>query len=228
MPDASGLMSPKDVDGSGYPKIDIAPPVTLTKDALEKLSGPDGGPSKVVKDAVKTRQTAYFNNPDKQFSIAAGKEVTDLMAAMYDTHNQAANAAFIQNLWLQNADKIAALEPAARKKWEDYFSDLTLAGSATGAVNIESLKKGHERRKTFGDGRVFSTPSQYAAYYAQNPDSKAATVYAALTPAEKQGYWKKFLQDGWWLDTAQLDLTTSRSSLTKLVASLVKKASGNK
>jgi hypothetical protein len=230
----SGLMSPKDVDDSGYPKIDITPPVTLTTDALEKLSGPDGGPSKVVKDAVKARQTAYFNNPDKQFSIAADKEVTDLMVAMYDTHNQAANAAFIQNLWLQNADKIASLEPAARKKWEDYFSDLTLAGSATGAVNIESLKKGHARRKLFGDGRVFSTPSQYATYFAKNPKSAGAKLYkytengTERTDEDKARVWKKFLKDGWWLDTNQLDLTPSRTVLADLTQTLVEQATGVK
>jgi hypothetical protein len=229
----SGLMSPKDVDDSGYPKIDITPPVTLTKDALEKLSGPDGGPSEVYMKVFDRTLGAIFSSPAKQFAIDASVEVTDLMSKQYATHNQAAHAAYVQKMWMQSADYIEKLEPAAQEKWEKYFASHIRAASPT--LSIESLKAGLEGRKKWGDGRVFTNPSQYATYYAQNPDSKAAKLYnynsknGTKRSAEvKAIMWKDFLEESYWLDMPQLDNTASRSVVTTLIAGLVKTAEGTK
>jgi len=227
---ASGLMSPKDVDSSGYPNIDIAPPVTLTKDALEKLSGPDGGPSKVYMKVFDRTLGAIFSSPAKQFAIDASVEVTNLMSKQYATHNQAAHAAYVQKMWMQSADYIAKLEPAAQEKWENYFASHIRAASPT--LSIESLKAGHEGRKRWGDGRVFTNPSQYATYYAQNPDSKAAKLYnynkngTDRSDKVKATMWKDFLEESYWLDMPQLDNTVSRSAVTTLIARLVNTAGG--
>jgi hypothetical protein len=204
---ASGLMSPKDVDGSGYPKIDIAPPFTPSKYAREQAEGGGNGPSKVYIRGFNANLNASVNTPLKTIGPELDEKLRRLMVSSSSSENLAAQTERFRQLYFQHKAQRAYKSPEEKDAWRTFFTD-TAEGRTNTTVNLKRLDDGFDTRMTGGDGRILMNPSDYANLYKVKhgttdlvyPKSEAAKKYNAASPAGKREYWRRMLSLGYLID----------------------------
>ena len=204
---ASGLMSPKDVDDSGYQKIDIAPPVTPSKDARERAEGGGGGPSNVYIQGFNSNMNASLNTTLKTIGPELDEDLRILMIGGSSSEYLAAQTERFRQLYFQHKAQRVYEGPEDKNAWRTFFTD-TAEGRTNTTVNLTRLDEGFDTRTAGGDGRILMNPSDYANLYKVkhgtttlvNFKSEAAKKYNAATPAGKREYWRRMLSLGYLID----------------------------
>jgi len=200
----SGLMSPKDVDDSGYQKIDIAPPVTPSKYAREQAEGGGNGPSKDYNDTVEWNLKQAFNNPSKWFGSSVSETLRNLATNTGGgTVNNASQIYELQDTFFSHRKNTPVYKSKqAEGAWRGYFTELAeTSGKST--LDVKRLEESYNwRAGKYGGGEILKDPEAYAKFISQS-DSDFAVEYRGFDEANQNKFWRHMLQFGFLIDVDQ-------------------------
>ena len=202
---ASGLMSPKDVDGSGYQKIDIAPPVTLTKDARERAEGGGNGPSKDYNDTVEWNLKQAFNNPSKWLGSSVSETLRPLaINTSGGTINSASQIYELQDTFFSHRKNTPEYKSKqAEGAWRGYFTEkIETSGKTT--LDVKRLEESYKWRAAVehGGGEILKDPEAYAKFISRSK-LDWAVQFRKASDVDKNNFWRDMLKFGFLIDIDQ-------------------------